>query len=280
MAIILATLIVSLVLAFVLGSLLGIFNKVFYVKTDETVAEIRAVLPSANCGGCGYPGCDGCAVAMAAGEAPVTACTAGGPAVAEAVGKIMGVTASVESKIAVLLCHGAIGKAEEKAVYGGVKSCRASVLAGTGTKMCEYGCIGYGDCEVVCAFDALVIGKNGLPEIDASKCTGCNMCVTACPQNILALFPASEAGALVFCSCHSMKKNMLLKNCKAACIKCAKCARVCHVNAIVMDSVTGLPVVDRTICDSCGACVEACPTKIISLVENQIRIAVPSAVEA
>ncbi len=280
MEIVLATLIVSLVLAFILGVLLGVFNKVFHVEVDETVAKIREVLPGANCGGCGYPGCDGCAEAMAAGEAPVTACTAGGVSVAEAIGKIMGVSAAIEPKTAVLLCRGEKGKAVENAFYRGVKSCRAASISGTSTKMCENGCIGFGDCEAVCSFGAIAVGNNGLPEIDMSKCTGCGVCVSTCPQGILALFPSGETGALVFCSCKSMKRNMLLKNCKAACIKCGKCVRGCHANAITMDGTSGLPVVDRSACDSCGECAKGCPTGAISLFEQRASVSLNSAAEA
>ena len=270
MNVILATLIVSIVLAFVLGVLLGVFRKVFYVEVDETVEKVRGVLPGANCGGCGYPGCDGCAAAIAAGEAPVTACSAGGASVAEAIGKIMGISADVEPKTAVLLCRGEKGKAVENAFYRGVQSCRAASISGTRTKLCDSGCLGFGDCEAACSFGALAIGGNGLPQIDPAKCTGCGVCVSTCPQHLLALFPSSETGSLVFCSCKSMKKNTLLKNCKVACIKCGKCARGCHANAITMDVASGLPVVDRSLCDSCGACAAGCPTGAIALVENRV----------
>ena len=270
MGIVVATLVVSLVLAFVLGILIGVFNKVFHVETDETVAEIRGVLPGANCGGCGYPGCDGCAEAIAAGNAPVTACTAGGASVAELIGKIMGVSADVEPKTAVLLCRGEKGKAVENAAYRGFKSCRAASISGTGTKMCESGCIGFGDCEAACSFGAIAVGDDGIPHIDPDVCVGCGVCVATCPQHVLALFPAKEAGSLVFCSCKSMKRNMLLKNCKAACIKCGKCARSCHAKAIAMDEKTGLPVVDRSLCDSCGECTKGCPTGAISLMEKRL----------
>ena len=269
MGIVVSTLIVSLVLAFILGVLLGVFKKVFYVEVDETVSKIREVLPGANCGGCGYPGCDGCADAIAAGEAPVTACTAGGANVAALIGEIMGVSADVEPKTAVLLCRGAKGQATENVAYRGVHSCRAASISGTGTKMCESGCLGFGDCEAACAFGAIAVGDDGIPHIDPAVCVGCGVCVANCPQHILALFPAKEAGALVFCSCKSMKRNMLLKNCKAACIKCSKCARGCHTNAITMDSGTGLPVVDRSLCDSCGACTAGCPTGAIALIQKR-----------
>ena len=97
---ILFTLLVSAVLAMILGILLGFFKKIFHVEVDEKVGKIRSCLPGANCGGCGYPGCDGYASAVAKGEAPVNSCTAGGAEVAKKVGEVMGVTAETVQKVA------------------------------------------------------------------------------------------------------------------------------------------------------------------------------------
>lgn len=277
MNIIVSTLLVSLVLAFLLGLLLGVFKKVFHVEVDQTVSDIRDALPGANCGGCGFPGCDGLAAAIAAGDAPVTACTAGGPSVAAAVGKIMGVSASADRKVSVLLCRGSREKTSDKAVYVGVKTCRGAKLSVYGTKLCDYGCIGFGDCEAACPFGAVKISENGLPEIDFGKCTGCGVCVSACPQKILSLVSTSSKGALLLCSCHNQNKPRLLKDCKAACIKCGKCSRQCHTHAISMDS--GLPVVDYSLCDSCGECVKGCPTGALSLIEDIVKSGEPVAAE-
>lgn len=75
MNIILLTAIFAALLALVLGILLGIFRKVFHVETDVLVGLIRETLPGANCGACGFPGCDGFAAAVAASEAAPDKCT-------------------------------------------------------------------------------------------------------------------------------------------------------------------------------------------------------------
>lgn len=278
MHIIISTLVVSIVLAFFLGLLLGVFKKVFHVEVDQTVSDIRAALPGANCGGCGFPGCDGLAAAIAAGDAPVTACTAGGPGVAESIGKIMGVTASAERKVSLLLCRGSREKTMDKAVYIGVKTCRGAKLSVNGTKLCDYGCIGFGDCVAACPFGAVKLSVDGLPEIDFEKCTGCGVCVSVCPQKILSLFSTSAKGSVLLCSCHNQNKPRLLKDCKAACIKCGKCSRQCPVHAISMES--GLPVVDYALCDSCGECVKGCPTGALSLLEDVMKKSNPAEVNA
>ena len=53
-----------------IGILLGIAGKKFYVEVDERETKVREALPGNNCGGCGYPGCDGAAAAVVKGEAP------------------------------------------------------------------------------------------------------------------------------------------------------------------------------------------------------------------
>jgi Na+-translocating ferredoxin:NAD+ oxidoreductase subunit B len=268
MQIIIATLVLSLVMALLLGFLLSVFKKVFFVEVDPTETTVRAALPGANCGGCGYPGCDGLAGAIARGEAPVNACTVGGPAVAKAVGKIMGVDAKAETKVAVLLCQGTKELAPLKASYNGIKTCRAAKLSVNGLKLCDWGCIGFGDCANVCLFGALAMGDDGLPRVDYAKCTGCGRCSAECPQKILSNLPSGRKGAIALCSNRNPKKAQVLKDCKTGCIKCGKCEKVCPKACIRVTD--GIPVVDYALCDSCLECVKNCPTKVLALLENKV----------
>jgi RnfABCDGE-type electron transport complex B subunit len=268
MQIIIATLVISLVLAVVLGFLLGIFKKLFSMDVDPTVERVRSVLPGANCGACGYPGCDGLAEAIASGSAPVNACPVGGEAVSSAVGQIMGVEASSVRQVAVLLCQGTRDVCQDKAVYNGVKTCLAAKISVNGTRNCDFGCMGFGDCVKVCPFDAIHVGADGLVSVDSGKCTGCGLCVAECSQKILTLAPVSRTGALALCSNRNPKKAQVIKDCKTGCIKCMKCEKVCPKQCIKV--VNGIPLVDYALCDSCGLCVENCPTKVLALVENKV----------
>jgi len=270
MQIILATLVISLILSLVLGFLLGFFKKVFYVAVDPTEANIRAVLPGVNCGACGYPGCDGLAAAIARGEAPVNACTVGGAAVAIEVGKVMGVDAKAETKVAVLLCQGSKDKCMPKAEYNGIRTCKAVKLSVNGLKMCDWGCIGLGDCERICMFDAIHVGPDGLTHVDYAKCTGCGMCVKECPQRILTLLPVERKGSVALCSNRNPRKAQVNKDCKAGCFKCGKCEKVCPKQCIKVTN--GIPLVDYAVCDSCGECVTNCPTHVLALIENKIQV--------
>ena len=75
----------------VFGAVLAFAAKIFYVEVDPKQEAVRECLAGANCGGCGYPGCDGYAAAVAAGKAPVNCCVAGGAEAAEKIAAIMGV---------------------------------------------------------------------------------------------------------------------------------------------------------------------------------------------
>ncbi len=270
MNIIIATLVVSFGLALLLGFLLGFFKKVFHVEVDPTEAAVRAVLPGVNCGGCGYPGCDGFAAAVAAGDAPVNGCTAGGAETAKAVGDVMGQTVSAETRAVVLLCQGTLDKCPAKAEYIGVRTCKAAKLSVNGTKLCDWGCIGFGDCEVACPFDAIHVQADGIPHVDYAKCTGCGLCVAACPQMILRLEPARRTGAIALCSNRNTRKAQVIKDCKTGCIKCMKCEKVCPKQCIKV--INGIPVVDYVVCDSCGECVKNCPTKVLALLEETVTV--------
>lgn len=251
-------------IAGVLGVLLGVFKQIFHVEVDPKVSQIREVLPGANCGACGYPGCDGFASAVASGKAKTNGCTVGAAEVASKVSHIMGVDASLTVKnISHLLCQGCYKVSKPKATYVGVKTCAAAKVSINGTKECDWGCIGFGDCAVACPFDAISVTDDGLVEIDPVKCTGCGICVTQCPQHVLKLFPENTKGALALCSCHNPRKPVIMKNCKKGCIKCGKCERVCEVKALKL--VDGIPKINYSLCTSCAKCAEGCPTKVLTI---------------
>lgn len=271
MKIILLTLFVSLGLSLLLGFLLAIFKKIFHVDVDETVSAIRAVLPGANCGACGFPGCDGFAVAVASGNAPVNGCPVGAAPVAKAVGKIMGVDASSSARVAVLVCQGSHDVCNNKCEYVGIKTCKATKLSINGLKECDWGCIGLGDCEQSCPFDAIHINHDtGLPEVDYEKCTGCAVCVAVCPQHVLVTVPKDRKGSIALCQCRNPKKAQIMKNCKHGCIKCLKCEKVCPTGALKVTN--GIPLIDYSLCDSCGKCIKGCPTKVLTLVEDRVSV--------
>ena len=271
MIIIITTAIFALVLAFILGTALGFFKEFFAVPQDPYEQAIRSALPGANCGACGFPGCESYAREIASGKAGITACPVGGSGVIEKLAGITGQAAKQEQPVVpVLVCQGSFLHTPRKGKYTGMETCRGAKLAAGSTKLCTWGCLGYGDCTRVCKFGAIRMNvKKGLPRVDYKKCTSCRMCISECPQGILAGIPFNQKGAIPLCSNVSPDKKRAAKSCRIACIKCELCVRSCPKQCIVMKN--NIPVVDWSKCDSCRVCVEKCPTKVFTLLE-QIKI--------
>lgn len=268
MSIVIITAVFALVLAFALGTTLGFFRDFFAVPENPLTAKIRSVLPGANCGACGFPGCDNYAAAVSSGSAPGTACTAGGPSVA---GKIAAITGKADGEVtqtaAVLACQGSSLHTPLKGTYTGIKTCLGAKIAG-GTKLCSWGCLGFGDCVKVCLFGALSMGESRLPKVNYTKCTGCGLCAAECPHGLFQNIAADKKGAIVLCSNKNPIKPEVAKSCKISCRKCGLCVKNCPKQCISLDSL--IPTVDYGRCDSCGICAEKCPTKVFKLIEQII----------
>ena len=175
-------------LGLVVGIGLALASKVFYVYVDPKIVSIEEVLPGANCGGCGLPGCSANAEAIAAGKASPNSCVAAGEDVALAIAAILGVSVeATEPDIALPGCTYGVADADVKYKYDGMNDCRAVAMLSGGMKVCNIGCLGLGTCATACPFDAIVMGPKGLPVVDEVKCTGCGTCERICPKHIITL---------------------------------------------------------------------------------------------
>ncbi len=241
------------------GVILAVSSVFMSVPIDERESRIREELPGANCGGCGYAGCDEYAAAIAQGSAPAHLCGPGGTAVAEKIGRIAGIgVIEVIPKTAVVYCCGSKDKVEIKMDYHGIKTCASASTFYGGISACVYGCMGLGDCVRACVYDAISI-ENGVAAVNQSKCTGCTSCAKACPKGLIKMVKTNVTH-VVLCSSHD-RGATARKTCKAACIGCGKCVSTCPSGAIFMDN--NLAVIEPGKCTSCGACIPACPTGAI-----------------
>ena len=242
----------------IFGAVLAYASKIFHVEVDPKVAAIRDCVAGANCGGCGYPGCDGYAAAVAAGQAPTNKCVAGGEAAAKKIATIMGVSSDdLVKEVAFVPCSGC--NAEKRFEYDGPQDCRAAMLfGGKSNKLCTFACIGLGNCASVCQFDAMHI-VNGIATVNRDNCVGCGKCVDACPKSLVKLIPETQK---VMPACSSKDKGgAVMKICDAGCIGCMKCQRECEAGAITVTN--NLATIDTSKCVGCGKCAEVCPRKII-----------------
>ena len=232
------------ILGGVFGAVLAYASKIFYVEVDPKQEAVRACLAGANCGGCGFPGCDGYAAAVAAGEAPTNRCVAGGPEAAAKIAEIMGVSAdAAEKMVAFVPCSGTEGHAEKRFNYTGPVDCRAAMLfGGKSNKTCTFACIGLGNCGA---------------------------CAEACPKSIIKLIPESQK---IMPACSNRDKGAkVMKMCDYGCIGCMRCMRECPASAIMVRDF--LAEVDPAKCTGCGHCAEICPRKIIVTFGGKVTVA-------
>ena len=243
-------------LGLVFGVALSFASRVFHVKVDRRVEAVRAALPGANCGACGFPGCDGLAAEIALNDGPVNACPVGGEPVAIKIAEIMGKTADASSKeVACVMCQGNYDRAEERFEYDGPKDCRVNASLAGGSKACTYGCLGDGTCKEYCQFGAIEI-INGLAVIDKEKCTACRKCVEVCPKKIIDMVPYAQE---VMVKCKSLDAGKEVRSkCKVGCIACQICVK----------QAPGAYVIENNLSRTTGEgepmlAVEKCPTKCI-----------------
>lgn len=243
-------------LALIFGCLLVVASRFFAVKQDERAEKIIALLPGANCGGCGYAGCASYAEAVLSGEAKPNLCTSLSQEEINAIAEISGAEASEKSlpTVAHIKCCGSNECTSNKYNYGGIDDCRSLIRLGGGEKSCVYSCIGLGNCVKACVFGAISV-KDGIAAVDTKRCKGCGSCVAACPKSLIELIPATARFSVC---CNSKDKGKAVNaNCDNGCIACGICVKNCPNSAITLKN--NCAVIDYSLCDGCGICAEKCP---------------------
>lgn len=243
------------------AALLAVASKVMAVKSDERVVRLRACLPGANCGACGFVGCDGYADALAADGSEVKAnlCTPGGKPVARELSSIMGVDfEDLVGQVAFVHCRGDANARKRKMEYSGIQTCKSAKQLFGGQNSCVFGCLGFGDCAEVCPNGAICI-DSGLARVDTRKCGGCGLCAKNCPNGVIFVEPDTITTVV---TCRNVEKGAVVrKKCSSGCIGCMRCVRECAAGAIAV--VDNLAIIDYSKCEGCGKCAEVCVTKCI-----------------
>lgn len=237
----------------------------FHVFEDTRINDVEEALPSANCGGCGFPGCRAFAEACVKAETmDGLNCPVGGAPTMENVANILGRTVVVTAPtVAVVRCGGTCDHRPRMNDYDGVQHCFIAHNLYSGETGCSFGCLGLGDCEVSCEFDAIKVNPlTKLPEVDEDKCTSCGACVKACPKLLIELRKKGPKSRRIYVSCRNEDRGPIAKkSCDVSCIACTKCEKVCPHEAITISN--NLAFIHDDKCKLCRKCVEVCPTNAI-----------------
>ncbi len=262
-------------LTLLLATGLIVANRRLHVDEDPRIDEVEDMLPHSNCGACGYPGCRSFAEALVSGDALPGKCTVSNDDERAAIAAYLGVDIGAEEpRVARLACAGGQNVARNRARYTGDRSCRSAALVAGGGKGCFWGCLGLGDCERVCDFDAISMNEHALPVVDEALCTACNDCVEVCPKDLFSLHPQSHR---LWVACKNLEAgDDVLDDCEVACTACGKCAMD---GPGLIEMKNNLPVIDYRAKDyrarakhATKTPIERCPTGAIVWIEADGRV--------
>lgn len=248
-------------LGIIFAIILSFASRVFHVKVDRRITAVREALPGANCGACGFPGCDGLAAAIINDGAPITSCPVGGAPLAARLAEMLGAEAGDAIKeVVVVRCQGNDIYSKDKFEYTGIRDCRANHALQGGSKVCAYGCLGCGSCVDVCAFDSMHI-INGVAVVDEDKCTACKKCISACPRELIILKPYEQE---VVVKCMSKDKGKDVRQaCSVGCISCGICVKQCPDGFEITNNLSVFKPSPDLDPEQVQAAIDKCPTKCI-----------------
>jgi len=259
-----------MILGIVLAIILAIANKKLFVYEDPRIDEVDDMLPQAQCGACGVPGCRPFAEAVVSGAKNPSSCTVNTPEGNAEIASFMGVDmGETEKVVARLACAGGTHVAYTRAKYEGMQSCQAAAVVSGGGKGCSWGCLGLADCADVCDFDAIFMDEHGLPIVIEDKCTACNDCIVVCPKDLFSLQPVSHQ---LFVACKSLEEGDKAEaECEVACTACEKC--VVDAPEGLIEIKNNLAVIDFKKYDEIlvdRTPIERCPTGAIVWIDSKL----------
>ena len=258
------------ILGVILAIILAVANKKLFVYEDPRIDKVDDMLPQAQCGACGVPGCRPFAEAVVSGAKNPSACTVNTPEGNAEIATFMGVDmADTEKVVARLACAGGTHVAYTRAKYEGMQSCQAAAVVSGGGKGCSWGCLGLADCADVCDFDAIFMDDHGLPIVIEDKCTACNDCIVVCPKDLFSLQPVSHQ---LFVACKSLEEGDKAEaECEVACTACEKC--VVDAPEGLIEIKNNLAVIDFKKYDEIlvdRTPIERCPTGAIVWIDSKL----------
>jgi len=246
-------------ITFVLTSLLVLAHRKLHVHEDPRIDLVEEMLPHANCGACGLPGCRPFAEALVDRRILPGKCSVSTDDARLRIASFLGVDVGAEERrVARLACAGGANVARNRARYDGLLSCRAAAQVAGGGKGCFWGCLGLADCALACDFDAIHMDPQGLPVVSEAKCTACGDCVEACPKDLFSIHAVSHR---LWVACRSQEAgDEILEDCAVACTACGRCALDAPGLIAMQDN---LPVIDYGRKHDTQVPIQRCPTGAI-----------------
>ncbi|MCP3673404.1 MAG: RnfABCDGE type electron transport complex subunit B [Gammaproteobacteria bacterium] len=248
-------------LGLVLAIILVVANKRLYVYEDPRIDDVESLLPAANCGACGSPGCRPFAEGVVTGVYEPSQCTVNAQESTQIIADYLGIDAgAADKKIARLACAGGDHVAVIRASYDGLSTCRGAALVSGGGKGCAWGCLGMGDCADVCDFDSITMSEHGLPMVNEDTCTSCGDCVDVCPKDLFSLQSLSHQ---LFVACKNLEKGDEPEaDCEVVCTACERCVVDSPEGLITMkDNLAVIDYEQNSLASPIA--VERCPTGAI-----------------
>jgi electron transport complex protein RnfB len=252
-------------LGLILAGMLIVANKRLYVFEDPRIDQVEELLPKANCGACGTAGCRQFAETLVRGEIEPGRCTVNTKEMNKVIADFLGVeVGGAERQVARLACAGGSNVARAHATYKGLHTCRAAALVSGGGRGCTWGCLGLGDCEVICEFKAIRMNRQHLPVVDEDTCTACGDCVSVCPKGLFSLHPVSHR---LWVACKNQElADAAEANCEVVCTACGRCAQDSPEGLIeIRDKLAVVDYSKNSLASKVA--IERCPTGAIVWLE-------------
>jgi electron transport complex protein RnfB len=232
------------------------------VVIDPKIQQIHEALPNVDCGACGFAGCGQYAKAVSANPELLGNCAPGGPETAAKIAQILNLQISDSGPAERPIVHCRAHTAD-KTLYGkykGIASCTAANSLAN-VQACKFGCLGFGDCTMVCQFDALAM-VDGLATVDYEKCTGCGACSRACPRNLIEMVPFAQDNTMTVACSNKEKGKSTRGMCKVGCIGCGVCAKKSE-QFVVEDNLARLSYKKYEPGEETEEAYNKCPTGVI-----------------
>ena len=180
-------------LGVVLASILVVANRWLFVLEDPRIDDVEDLLPKANCGACGTPGCRPFAEKLVKGEVDPGLCTVNSKDTNQIIANFLGVQLGThEKRVARLACAGGAHVAYIRASYAGLGSCRGASLVPVAARAAPGDAWAWATAPPFAPLTPFIWIVTACRSWTQTKCTACGDCVDVCPKDLFEIHPVSH----------------------------------------------------------------------------------------